>query len=176
MEMRKIEVVPHNPNWKQEFERESNLVADALGNNVVKVHHIGSTSIPGIYAKPIIDMLVEVTNIEQVDESNSPMIALGYEVMGEFGIPERRFFRKDINQIRTHHVHTFTVGSYDVERHLVFRDYMIAHPEFAQKYSELKQDLAKKFPHDIQSYMDGKNGFIKDMGKRALAWRKSQAG
>jgi GrpB-like predicted nucleotidyltransferase (UPF0157 family) len=174
--MRKVEVVAHNPNWKQEFERESNLVADALGNNVVKVHHIGSTSIPGIYAKPIIDMLLEVGNIDQVDESSLGMVALGYEVMGEFGIPQRRFFRKDINQIRTHHVHTFTVGSDDVERHLNFRDYIIAYPESAQKYSELKQDLAKKFPHDIQSYMDGKNGFIKDIEKRALAWKKSQLG
>jgi GrpB-like predicted nucleotidyltransferase (UPF0157 family) len=176
MEMRKIEVVPHNSNWKQEFERESNLVADALGNNVVKVHHIGSTSIPGIYAKPIIDMLVEVTNIEQVDESNSPMIALGYEVMGEFGIPGRRFFRKDINQIRTHHIHTFKVDCHDVERHLNFRNYLIAHPENAQTYSKLKQDLAKKFPHDIESYMDGKDGFIKYMQERALVWSKSQAG
>ncbi|NJL60577.1 MAG: GrpB family protein [Methylacidiphilales bacterium] len=174
--MRKIEVVAHNPHWKQEFERESKLVADALGNNVITVHHIGSTSIPNIYAKPIIDMLVEVANIDQVDAFNLSMIALGYEVMGEFGIPGRRFFRKDINQIRTHHIHTFKVDSYDVNRHLAFRDYMILHPEYAQKYSDLKQDLAKKFPNDIQSYMDGKNGFIKDMEKHALAWRESQAG
>jgi GrpB-like predicted nucleotidyltransferase (UPF0157 family) len=172
--MRKIEVLPHNPNWKQDFAEELKLVADALGNNVIKIHHIGSTSIPGIYAKPIIDMLVEVANIDQVDAFNPPMIALGYEVMGEHGIPGRRFFMKEINQIRTHHIHAFKVGSHDVERHLAFRDYMILYPESAQKYSELKQDLAKKFPNDIESYMDGKNGFIKNMEKHALAWRESQ--
>ncbi|BAZ41967.1 hypothetical protein NIES4101_79350 [Calothrix sp. NIES-4101] len=171
--MRRVEVVPHNPSWKQEFDRESQLVADALGNNVIQVHHIGSTSIPGIYAKPIIDILVEVTNIHQVDEFNSHMIALGYEAMGEFGLPGRRYFRKEIYQNRTHHVHVFPNNSDDVARHLNFRDYMISHPEDARAYSELKRNLAQKFANDIESYMDGKDGFIQEIQKRASIWRKS---
>ncbi|MBW4506734.1 MAG: GrpB family protein [Scytonematopsis contorta HA4267-MV1] len=169
--MRKIEVVPHNPEWRSEFAHESKLVIAALGNNLITIHHIGSTSIPGIYAKPIIDMLAEVSNIELVDECNSQMIALGYEVMGEFGIPGRRYFRKDINDVRTHHVHTFQTQSPDIARHLYFRDYMIAHPEYAQQYSELKQKLARQFPEDIEGYMDGKDGFIKDMQTRAQEWK-----
>jgi GrpB-like predicted nucleotidyltransferase (UPF0157 family) len=92
--MRKVEVVPHDPKWRSAFEVESNQVAEALGENVVAVHHIGSTAIPGIYAKPIIDLLVEVKDIVQVDRQSLSMQALGYEVMGEYGIPGRRYFRK----------------------------------------------------------------------------------
>ena len=171
--MRKVEVVPHNPSWHQEFARESKLVATVLGNNFITIHHIGSTSIPNIYAKPIIDMLVEVSNIEEVDKYHIEMVGLGYEAMGEFGIPGRRYFRKEINNIRTHHLHTFQVNSPDVARHLYFRDYMKAHPEDAKKYSDLKRELARQFPHDIESYMDGKDGFIKEMEIKARNWSES---
>lgn len=96
---------------------------------IVAVHHIGSTAITGIQAKPIIDLLVEVQCLTQVDEQNLPMEQLGYEVMGDFDIPGRRFFRKN-NQdgIRTHHIHIFNHNSAQIKRHLAFRDYMIAHP------------------------------------------------
>jgi GrpB-like predicted nucleotidyltransferase (UPF0157 family) len=173
--MRKVEVIAHNPSWRMEFEVESKRIADALGNNVVAIHHIGSTAIFGIYAKPIIDLLVEIEDLVKVDEQNSSIESLGYEVMGEFGIPGRRYFRKD-NQKgdRTHHIHTFKVGSEQVERHLAFRDYMIAHPEDAQKYSELKRRLAREYPTNIDGYIDGKDGFIKEMDKKAEQWRTPQ--
>jgi GrpB-like predicted nucleotidyltransferase (UPF0157 family) len=172
----RIEVVPYNPMWQNEFENESKCVTSALGENVVMVHHIGSTAIPKIYAKPIIDLLVEVKDITQVDMCNWAMEALGYEVMREFGIPGRRYFRKDNEAgIRTHHVHTFETASLEIERHLAFRDYMIAHPEDAQKYSELKRELAKKLHiNDIEGYMDGKDAFIKEMEKRAVEWSRLQ--
>lgn len=111
--VRKVEVVPHNPRWRDVFEMESKLIVRAFGKNFVAIHHIGSTSISGIYAKPIVDILVEVKDITKVDEQSAAMESLGYEVMGEFGIPDRRFFRKD-NQsgIRTHHVHTLLVISH----------------------------------------------------------------
>lgn len=170
--MQKVEVVPHDPRWKDAFEVESNRVADALGNTVVGIHHIGSTSIPGIYAKPIIDLLVEVNNITQVAARKSHMESLGYEVMGEFGIPGRQYFRKDNRDgIRTHHIHTFAMGSAQIERHLLFRDYMIAHPDEAQAYSDLKRMLAKQYPTNIESYMDGKDGFIKAIDQKAKQWQ-----
>jgi GrpB-like predicted nucleotidyltransferase (UPF0157 family) len=169
--MRKVEVVPHDPQWREAFEVESRFVADALGENVVDVHHIGSTAIPSICAKPIIDLLVEVKDIIRVDGQSSAMESLGYEVMGELGIPGRRFFRKDNREsVRTHHIHTFEVASAQVKRHLAFRDYMLAHPEDALKYSELKSALARKYPQNIDKYMDGKDGFIKEMDKKAAQW------
>jgi len=170
----KVEVVPHNPSWRSKFEDESKQIALALGENVVTIHHIGSTSIPNIYAKPVIDFLVEVKDIAKVDEQSSAIAALGYEVMGEFGIPGRRYFRKQNEDIRTHNVHTFEVNSPEIIRHLAFRDYMIAHPEAAQKYSELKRQLAQQYPNDINGYMDGKDSFIKEMEQKALAWRELQ--
>lgn len=173
--MRKVEVVPHDPTWRNQFEAESKQIANAFDENVVAIHHIGSTSVPNIHAKPIIDLLVEVQNITQVDAQNSAMESLGYTVMGAFGIPGRRYFRKDnSDNIRTHHVHVFEVGSPHVERHLVFRDYLIAHPEDAQRYSELKRELATKYPTDIEQYMDGKDGLIKELEQKATQWRTAQ--
>jgi GrpB-like predicted nucleotidyltransferase (UPF0157 family) len=172
---RKVEVVPHNPNWHSAFEAESQKIVAALGINMIAIHHIGSTAIPTIYAKPIIDMLIAVADIAKIDEQSASMQALGYEAMGEFGIAGRRFFRKDNEAgIRTHHIHTFEVGSTQVERHLAFRDYMICHPEDAQKYSQLKQYLARQYPYNIEGYMDGKDGFIQEIDRKAQAWRKQE--
>ena len=167
----KVEVVLHDPNWRSAFETESKLIALALGENVVAIHHIGSTAIPQIHAKPIVDMLVEVKDLLKIDTYSSEMEALGYQAMGEFGISGRRFFRKGNEAgIRTHHLHGFEVNSAQIERHLAFRDYMIAHSEAAQEYSELKRKLANTYPDNIQGYMDEKDGFIKAMDLKAAKW------
>ncbi|WP_242056442.1 MULTISPECIES: GrpB family protein [unclassified Nostoc] len=168
----KVEVVPPNPKWVEEFKAESKQIASVMEKNIISIHHIGSTAIPGIYAKPVIDFLIEVKDIRKVDEHSAAMVAIGYEAMGEFGLPGRRYFRKNSSPgIRTHNVHTYEVGSSEITRHLAFRDYMIAHPDAAQQYSELKRRLAKKYPEDIEGYMDGKDEFIKAMEKKALEWQ-----
>lgn len=175
--MRKVAVVPHDPRWRDAFEAEAKRVAAALGGNVVAIHHIGSTAIPDIYAKPVVDLLVEVRDIAEVDGRSSAMESLGYEVMGEYGIPGRRYFRRDDREgNRTHNLHAFEAGSAEVERHLAFRDYMIAHPGDAQSYSELKRKLAEEHPQSMDGYMDGKDGFVKEMDRRAARWRASQTG
>jgi GrpB-like predicted nucleotidyltransferase (UPF0157 family) len=169
--MRTVEVLPHDPEWQNAFAVESKSIAEALGETVVAIHHIGSTAIPGIYAKPIIDFLVEVSDLRKVDEQHMTMALLGYETMGEYGIPGRRFFRKNNSAgVRTHHIHTFMIGSAPVERHLAFRDYLLAHPETAQQYSHLKRELAKKYPQNIDRYMDGKDELIKAVDQKAAQW------
>ncbi|HEY9881698.1 MAG TPA: GrpB family protein [Leptolyngbyaceae cyanobacterium] len=174
--MIKVDVVPSNKDWRGLFEQESAQIRAALGKNLVAIHHIGSTSIPGIYAKPIIDILVEVQDLARVDAQTETLVVLGYEAMGEYGIPGRRYFRKHSSAgVRTHHVHTFAVGSPQVQRHLAFRDYLTAHPEDAQRYSTLKQQLAQAHPNDIEAYMDGKDGFIQEMDRKAAAWLASLA-
>lgn len=156
--MRRVEVVPPDPTWPEAFAAESQQISVALGENVVAIHHIGSTTIPNIYAKPVIDLLAEVIDLAQVDECNADMADLGYAAMGEFGIAGRRFFRLDNEKgLRTHHVHVFAAGSEQVARHLAFRDYMTAHPADAQRYSDLKQKLAQAHAADIEAYMDGKD-------------------
>ncbi|MCG3197606.1 MAG: GrpB family protein [Candidatus Omnitrophica bacterium] len=171
----KVIVAPHDPAWACEFETEAQLIRDAVGDLVLRLHHIGSTAIPGISAKPIIDILMEVRDIDELDSRSSSMQCLGYEAKGEFGIPGRRYFRKDsASGERTHQVHAFAAHSPEIERHLAFRDYMITHPEAAQRYSELKQLLAREHSSDIQAYMDGKDAFIKEQEAKALAWRASR--
>jgi GrpB-like predicted nucleotidyltransferase (UPF0157 family) len=165
--MRKVEVVPHDPQWRSIFHTESQYIANALGKNAIAIHHIGSTAIETIYAKPIVDILVEVQDLREVDDRNLAMESLGYEVMGEFGIEDRRFFRKDNHEgIRTHHVHIFEVNSAQVKRHLGFRDYMLSHPEAAQEYSNLKQKLAIEYPNNITEYQSGKAEFIKEIDRQ----------
>jgi GrpB-like predicted nucleotidyltransferase (UPF0157 family) len=172
--IRKVEVVPHNPDWHSLFETELKQITIALGENAIAIHHIGSTSIETIYAKPIIDILVEVSSIAKVDEQNSSMQLLGYQCMGEFGIKERRFFLKDnSDEMRTHHIHIFEVGSAQIARHLAFRDYLNVHVEDALTYSTLKRSLAEKYPHDIKGYMDGKHEFIQEIDRKAAEWRSN---
>jgi GrpB-like predicted nucleotidyltransferase (UPF0157 family) len=173
---RKVEVVPHNPNWRNLFETESKQITIALGENVIAIHHIGSTSIETIYAKPIIDILVEVKSIDRVDDQNSSMQLLGYQCMGEFGIKDRRFFRKDnVDGIRTHHIHVFEVGSAQISRHLAFREYLNVHIEDAITYSSLKRSLAEKYPDDIQGYMDGKHDLIQEIDRQAAEWQRQKS-
>lgn len=171
--MRRVEVVPHDPKWRIEFEAESKQITNMMGENVVAIHHIGSTAISRIYAKPIIDILVEVKDLFKVDGQNSLMESLGYELMGEFGISGRRYFRKNNEAgVRTHHIHIFETSSQQVKRHLNFRDYMITHPDDAQRYSELKCKLAREYPTNIDDYMDGKDEFIREIDKKAALWCK----
>ncbi len=168
-----VEVVPYNPQWKKAFFAESGQIAKALATNLVVIHHIGSTAIPHIYAKPIIDFLIEVKELNLVTEQTPAMVALGYEAMGEYGLVGRRYFRKEnLLGIRTHHVHIYEIYSPEIERHLAFRDYMIAHPEDAEQYSQLKQELAQKYPEDIEGYMDGKYEFVKRIERKAIQWQK----
>ena len=165
--IRKVIVVPHNPNWPELFKAEAGRLAAVLGRELVATHHIGSTAIPGIKAKPILDFLIEVNNIERVDGLNDDMVELGYVPRGEYGIPRRRFFTKDAGNTRTHHLHVFQTGNSEIERHLNFRDYMRAHPAEAQAYNRLKETLARKFPEDIEGYIRGKDAFIKEIDRRA---------
>jgi GrpB-like predicted nucleotidyltransferase (UPF0157 family) len=171
--MRTVEVIPYDNRWPEMFREEAAKIREAVGGSVRDIHHIGSTSVPGMAAKPILDILVEVDRIESVDARRSRMESLGYEVRGENGIPGRRYYCKGGDQ-RTHHVHVFQEGSDEVIRLLVFRDYLMAHPAEAAAYSDLKRCLAEQFPTDIAAYVAGKDAFVKALEQRALAWRKAR--
>ena len=163
----KIYMVSHDPKWRQLFQQEAEQLTAVLGSSVAAVHHIGSTAIPTIYAKPIVDILLVVQDLAALDEKQPSMEALGYEALGEFGILGRRYFRRDnLFGERTHQVHVFENDSPQIKRHLAFRDYLINRPETAQEYSDLKRELAAKHPEDIELYMDGKDEFIQEIDKR----------
>lgn len=169
-----VRVVPYDPAWPRQFLEEAERLQAVFGRELVDIHHIGSTSVPGLAAKPIIDILPVVRDIGVVDRFNGAMGEMGYEAKGELGLPGRRYFRRthvrDGFVCHSHHVHVYALGNPEIDRHLAFRDYLRANPEVARRYAELKQELARRFPRDIEGYMDGKDAFIKDVERTALAW------
>lgn len=166
--MQRIVLLPHDPSWHEEFAREAAIISQALGQVLRSIHHIGSTAIPGIRAKPIIDMLAVTEDLTLLDAKAAIFESLGYEALGEFGIPGRRYFRKDDSAgIRTHQVHAFQLGSPQIARHLAFRDFLRANPDDAAAYDALKRKLAVEHPNDISAYTDGKDEFIRDIDARA---------
>ncbi|MEL6921801.1 MAG: GrpB family protein [Pseudomonadota bacterium] len=168
-------VVPHNPDWKSAFSEESAAITVAFQGSAIEIHHIGSTAIPGVLAKPIIDLLSVVTSLADVDENSGSLEALGYEVMGAYGIEGRRYFRKtNYAGTRTHHLHIFEVGSLHVERHLAFRDYLIAHPSVSAEYSLLKESLTSDEGSSCDNYLNGKDPFISDVEQQAVDWFRTQ--
>jgi len=177
MVKRKIEVVPYDPQWPKLFEEEVEQLKAIFGTEIVAAHHVGSTAVPGVWAKPIIDVLLEVRDINRIDGYNDEMIAWGYLPKGTFGIAGRRFFIKGNEVHRTHHIHVFERGhprsgpSPTVQRYLDFRSYLTAHPAEANAYAQLKRKLARQFPHDIDGYMAGKDDFIKEIERKATVWK-----
>ena len=169
-------MVPHDPAWKERFEAEAAVLRSVLGDEVLAVHHIGSTSVPGLRAKPTIDVLIEVGEIGRLDRLESEITEGGYEAWGEYGIPGRRFFTKDRGPDRLCNVHAFEAGSPEVERHLAFRDHLIQHPETARAYGDLKEGLAERFPADMEAYVEGKDAFIKKAEREALSRARSRSG
>ena len=154
---------------------ESVKIQQALGDNVLAVHHIGSTSIPSILAKPIIDILVEASQIEDVDQRSGCMSDLGYEVMDEYGIEGRRYFRKsDKKGNRTFHVHAFERASSHIVQHLVFRDFLLAHPQRAKEYSDLKTALSDDGVISKTEYQNAKTSFIRATQEDAIKWYQNQ--
>ncbi len=170
-----VRVVPHDPQWRLSYEREARALALTLGDELVAAHHIGSTAVAGIAAKPIIDLLLEVRSLAALDAANDLLRDLGYEPMGEYGLAGRRCFRKLTGDgVRTHHVHAYEHGNDELHRHLVFRDCLLAHPVRAQEYSGLKQHLARTFANDSEGYVAGKDAFVRALEAQALAWRPAR--
>lgn len=170
---RRVEVVAYRQEWQERFAEEARALEAIFGEQLISVHHFGSTAIPGISAKPIIDILIIVRDIGAVDQLNPPLQELGYHAMGEYGIAGRRFFYKGTHDLRSHHLHVYETGCPQILRHLAFRDYMRAHPITAHEYSRLKERLAAQFPEDMESYIAGKSQFVQEQEKRAIEWYRA---
>ena len=162
-----VDVCPYSVDWVSMFIEESKKLNHIFGNEIIEMHHIGSTSVQGLKAKPIIDIMPVVKDINVVDKFNDEMKSIGYEPKGENGLPGRRYFQKGGDN-RTHHVHIYEVGSYRIERHLAFRDYLRSHPVVKKSYGDLKEKLALQFPYDIESYINGKDQLVREIEKNAL--------
>jgi GrpB-like predicted nucleotidyltransferase (UPF0157 family) len=134
---REVIVVAYDPAWADAFREESSRIAAIFGPELLSIHHIGSTAIPAMSAKPIVDIMPVVRDISKVEAFNADMIHLGYTPLGEYGIAGRRFFFKG-DEVRTHQVHSYQPDNPEVNRHLAFRDYLIAHADEARRVCSAK--------------------------------------
>ncbi|MFC3802366.1 GrpB family protein [Cohnella sp. GCM10012308] len=164
----KVRLSDYSKEWVRLYEDEVAFLSGIFGDEIVRFEHFGSTSVPGMKAKPVIDMMGVVRNIDRIDAYNDRMRLLGYEVAGEWGIPGRRLLRKG-GEERTHHIHFYETDNPQIERHLVFRDYLRCHPAEAARYSRFKEKLAERYAR-TNEYSPAKKAFVSDMERLALAW------
>lgn len=169
-----IRVIDYQSSWQEDYLKEALQIKEALGDVCINTFHMGSTSVENLAAKPIIDIMVVVNDLGALDELNQIFESMGYEVMGEFGISNRRYYRKGGDH-RTHQIHAFQYTNLiEIERHLLFRDYLREHPLDCQRYGDLKKELALQFPTDIDQYGDGKEALVREIEKKALQWHYSR--
>ena len=164
-----IEVLPYDPEWPELYASEKEVLLEKFGRIVENIYHIGSTAVEGLAAKPIIDILLEMSSLEKLDALDDEFESLAYEAMEEFGISGRRYFRKGGNE-RTHQIHAFVSGCQHITRHLAFRNYLREMPEIRKEYGSLKTRVALECNHDIDKYSKGKHAFIQEHERNALDW------
>ena len=163
--------MPYNSEWPVLFEKEKKALLDLDIPTILGIHHIGSTAVEDLAAKPIIDILLEVDCLESLDQSQKKIEELGYESLGEFGIVGRRYYRKGKN-IRSHQIHAFLASDPHSSRHIAFRDYLIENEAIKKAYESLKLEVASQCENDIDRYCDGKNDFIQMHERLAIEWKK----
>jgi len=153
-----VRLSPYNPEWVKLFNAEKARLTRAINGFVLDIQHVGSTAIPGMPAKPIIDIAVVVEDFDRARVCISPLQLIGYKYRGENGIPRRHYFEK--GDPRSFHVHINEINSRNWEDQVLFRDYLIAHPEIAGEYAVLKASLAARYPNDRDAYLEAKAPFI----------------
>ncbi|MBN1992663.1 MAG: GrpB family protein [Anaerolineae bacterium] len=153
-----VELVPYNPSWPAQFEAERAKIAAALGNLALEIQHIGSTAVPGLEAKPVIDTMVVVAHLADAARCIAPLQTLGYTFVDYPQNTDRRFFRKGVP--RTHHLHIVAAGSQSLADHLGFRNALRADPQLRQEYRELKRTLSTKYKNDRARYSESKGAFV----------------
>jgi len=156
-----VRLVPYTSEWRLEFTRERERLFAALRGTAVAIEHVGSTAVPGLRAKPVLDIMVGLPRVADHERALSPMDALGYRYKGEHGIPGRHYFR--LGEPCTHHLHMVSFGREFWLRHLLFRDHLRAHAEVAQAYEAVKLELFARHPKDRPAYQDGKTDFIESV-------------
>lgn len=165
--VKSVTVVEYDPAWPGAFLALARRAADAVGERVMAVEHVGSTSVPGLAAKPVVDLAVVVREAD-VPHAVERLAALGYAYQGERGIPGRHAFRSPPGEAK-HHLYVCVPESPGLRDHLRFRDYLRAHPETAREYADLKRRLALQHRDDRDAYQQAKSAFIEAVTRRADA-------
>ena len=165
-----VVLVPYEEAWPSLFEEERAHIEDAVGPWMEEIEHIGSTAVPGLAAKPVIDIMVGVRSLEDTPALVARLETIGYEYVPELEqqMPFRRYFRKLTGGQRTHHIHLVERSDAAFwDRHVLFRDYLRAHPEVAERYTRLKYEVSDRFREDRVAYTDAKTDFIAEVVRLA---------
>jgi len=167
----KVSIIEYRPQWRKMFEEEKQLLQAVLGEVSAKVEHIGSTSVDRLAAKPIIDIMIGLTDFSVADDLVPRIEASDYEYIKKYEdeMPFRRYFLKNLNGIRTHQIHMVEIDSEFWGRHLLFRDYLRHNPAIANEYAALKKQLAEREWEDVNEYADAKSEFIKSIENKAAS-------
>lgn len=162
----------YSADWPLEFEREAGRLRGYFKDEIITIHHIGSTSVPGLAAKPVIDLLPVIRDIKAADTLTPLLEKEGYRAWGEYGLTGRRFFTKDRNGYRTHNIHIYEEGNLDILRHVAFCAFLRAHPDTCKEYEAVKRIAYAKHPANIDAYNDAKNDWIKALETKTIEWFK----
>jgi NAD-dependent deacetylase len=164
-----IVIAEYDPEWARLYSDEAARIQEALGDIVIELEHMGSTAVPGLSGKPVIDISVGLRTLDLGEERVTAMEELGYEYLGELGLPGRLYFRKGPTA-STHHLHAVEWDGEHWHRHRAFREYLRAHPDEARRYAEAKRRLAAEVGHDWYDYVERKNAVTAELFQRAWSW------
>jgi GrpB-like predicted nucleotidyltransferase (UPF0157 family) len=162
-----VRLVRHSSGWRRSFETEKRKIRKIFGEDSIDVQHIGSTAIPGILSKPIIDIVLVVPSLKRAKCYVKDLSECGYELTKDDSRKERLFFTKGPEEKRTHHLHIGRIGSGYAENMIIFRDFLLKHKEIAKKYDELKKTLAEKYQNEREKYTEKKKNFVEKIVMRA---------
>jgi GrpB-like predicted nucleotidyltransferase (UPF0157 family) len=170
-----VRIVDYDPAWPEIAAAEIRRVEAALGVVAVRIDHVGSTAVPGLAAKPIVDLQASVAELEPTERYARPLAGLGYLFAPDPDSPDFHFFGKPAERPRTFHLHVCAAGSEHERRHLALRDYLRAHPDEAGWYAARKRGLVARHPEDRLAYIEGKADFVAALEQRALEWADRRA-
>jgi GrpB-like predicted nucleotidyltransferase (UPF0157 family) len=169
-----VRIVDYDPAWPALADAELRSVEQALGGVAVRLEHVGSTAVPGLAAKPIIDLLVSVEALKPRPRYTEPLERLGYLFVTDPQSPDYLLFARPPERPRTHHLHVCAAGSRHELRHLAVREFLRAHADEAERYDSLKRGVAARHPQDRLAYMEGKEEYLNALEARALEWAGSR--
>ena len=165
-----VRLFPHDPQWAEQASVEEARILGAVWPAIIEMHHVGSTAIPGIAAKPIIDLVGVGPDLVTIEAARPQLQQLGYAWHGEYGLEGRRFctLSDPLTGLRRFHLHCYAAGDHSIHRHLAFRDYLRARPQVAEAYQQMKRDCAAKHPDNSHDSTECKDRWIKRVEAEAL--------
>ena len=170
MTVEQVHIVPYDPSWPTLFAKERDRILEAVGQWVEEVEHVGSTAIPGLDAKPVVDLMAGLKSMADASSCVEPLTNLGYSHWAEGAQPHHHLFVKFVDpemSARTHNLHLVEAGGQYWEERLLFRDYLRKHPEAAKEYAQLKHRLASRHREDREAYTEAKADFVCKVVRRA---------